>query len=322
MTHLALYSPSFFFKMSTGSNADGASVGEKECKSNSGSSSHELSLRSDQERGTYAPGNDCSAEEEDENAQSWKWRRPPPKLWVHIYLHQRFQDYGLIAALIGQSGKHMRQIVEATWAKLRVRGRGSGHLEVDGKKEARVPLMVAVTIEKKYRPWFRIAVEMTLQRLLDLEEDHHKYCRENGLHSPTKGRLFSFGAICHDAQDLLEDLLIKFPHPSGIKNYRKGTSASLAQRESRAAAHRTDVQLQPNPNPLGQEHEMNPQHLQPRGEGQARPLMKEAEGGPCSKAAHEIVYVEEATRDLRTEHANAIERFLYAGDELDVEGME
>ena len=81
------------------------------------------------------------------------------RLRCHVFLNKRHSEFDLVPMLIGRSGCHMREIYQATNARLRVRGRGSGHLEVDGAKEAPVPLMVAVTSEGVDQARFRTAVE-------------------------------------------------------------------------------------------------------------------------------------------------------------------
>lgn len=47
----------------------------------------------------------------------------------------------------------MEAIYESTGCKVRVRGRGSGHLEQSTQAEAPTPLMLAVTAE--HAPWKR-----------------------------------------------------------------------------------------------------------------------------------------------------------------------
>lgn len=80
------------------------------------------------------------------------------RLWVHIYLHMRIQGksldkYGLprffdlVPALIGRLGCHTKKIHEETGAKIRIRGQGSGHKEIEGEYEAPVPLMVAISTD-------------------------------------------------------------------------------------------------------------------------------------------------------------------------------
>eukprot|EP00425_Heterocapsa_triquetra_P006392 CAMPEP_0195157288 /NCGR_PEP_ID=MMETSP0448-20130528/185088_1 /TAXON_ID=66468 /ORGANISM="Heterocapsa triquestra, Strain CCMP 448" /LENGTH=456 /DNA_ID=CAMNT_0040196081 /DNA_START=32 /DNA_END=1399 /DNA_ORIENTATION=- len=82
------------------------------------------------------------------------------RLWAHIYLHMDVHGFDLVPRLIGRGGANMRRIADKTQAKIRIRGRGSGHLEVDGKYEAPTPLMVAVTTDRADASSFRHAVEL------------------------------------------------------------------------------------------------------------------------------------------------------------------
>jgi hypothetical protein len=47
--------------------------------------------------------------------------------------------------LIGRGGENTKTVNARTGAKVRIRGKGSGHREVRELKEAPVPLMVAIT---------------------------------------------------------------------------------------------------------------------------------------------------------------------------------
>jgi hypothetical protein len=78
-------------------------------------------------------------------------RRPPARLWCQILLHKQHSGFDLIPMLIGRAGCHMREIHAETRAKVRIRGRGSGYLEFDGKREATEPLMLEVTADKAER---------------------------------------------------------------------------------------------------------------------------------------------------------------------------
>jgi hypothetical protein len=103
------------------------------------------------------------------------------RLWCHLFLNKRHPDFDLVPMLIGRSGCNMREIYQATNAKIRVRGRGSGHLEVDGSKEAPVPLMVAVTSEGGYQVHFRTAVEMTISKLKEVQQLFVQFCQQRNL---------------------------------------------------------------------------------------------------------------------------------------------
>ena len=138
----------------------------------------------------------------------WVWKRPTARLWVHIFLHKRHDDFDLVPMLIGRGGRNMRDIYQTTNAKLRIRGRGSGHLEVDGKKEAPVPLMVAVTANKAEVEGFRQAVNMVVSRLDEVSEHYRQFCHQRRLPQPTKYQpLYTFGEVAKGADTLLKTLI-------------------------------------------------------------------------------------------------------------------
>ena len=95
--------------------------------------------------------------------------REPHRLVTHIFLDNPYLDSALTAMLIGQGGTNLRAIHEATFAKIRIRGIGSGHLEGVEKKEANVPLMVVITTPRSSQEMFRAAVERTLALLIRLD---------------------------------------------------------------------------------------------------------------------------------------------------------
>jgi hypothetical protein len=113
------------------------------------------------------------------------------RLWCHIFITKPHPQFDLVPMLIGRGGCNMRDIYNATDAKIRVRGRGSGHLEVEGVKEAPVPLMVAVTADGIKPKLFQLAVEMTISKLQEISSE----------------RLWKFGELSADAQTVLAPLL-------------------------------------------------------------------------------------------------------------------
>lgn len=136
--------------------------------------------------------------------------RPPNKrpyrLCAHIHLHMRSPGFDLVPMLIGKGGQNMRKIAEATGAKLRVRGRGSGHLEVQGKREAPTPLMLAVTTEKNEGlPSFKAALEKSFVELRIVEKRYKLHCEKEG--TPHEGPCFSVGYMTDGIQELLGDAL-------------------------------------------------------------------------------------------------------------------
>ena len=55
------------------------------------------------------------------------------RLWSHIYLNPDLtRNVAAIPKLFGRVGKHMKQVAELTGSKIRLRGRGSGQLEIKG----------------------------------------------------------------------------------------------------------------------------------------------------------------------------------------------
>eukprot|EP00928_Gymnodinium_smaydae_P029957 TRINITY_DN22410_c0_g1_i1.p1 TRINITY_DN22410_c0_g1~~TRINITY_DN22410_c0_g1_i1.p1 ORF type:complete len:594 (-),score=100.77 TRINITY_DN22410_c0_g1_i1:258-2039(-) len=163
----------------------------------------------------------------------------PLRLWAHIYLHMQRPGFDLVPMLIGRGGQNLRKIADQTGAKLRVRGRGSGHLEVDGKYEAPTPLMVAVTTELKDRDGFRSAIELTLQELRGVERRFRDFLEKGGDASgePFVGPCFSIGLLTDGAAELLDGVLDGVPTAEpkkgdvqnrGAKGSRGGGASSSA----------------------------------------------------------------------------------------------
>mmetsp|Transcript_15723 Transcript_15723/g.36904 ORF Transcript_15723/g.36904 Transcript_15723/m.36904 type:complete len:454 (+) Transcript_15723:68-1429(+) len=108
------------------------------------------------------------------------------KLWCHFYLDVamlRDEGFALIKKIIGTGGEKTWKIHHATGAKVRVRGKGSGHKEADGR-EAPVPLMLAVTLPQSDPETFRRAITMAITLLEEVEEKfnsrhHDEKCSEH-----------------------------------------------------------------------------------------------------------------------------------------------
>ena len=113
--------------------------------------------------------------------------------------------FELVPMLIGRGGKNLRKIADATGAKLRVRGRGSGHLEGDSRREAPAPMMVAVTIDKGDIEGFKKAMQMTLAELQTVEKRFRMFCTKENV--PVNGPCFSIGLLTEGAESLLGSIL-------------------------------------------------------------------------------------------------------------------
>jgi len=131
-----------------------------------------------------------------------------------VYLHQWHPDFDLVPLLIGKHGEHMWRVYTATTAKVRIRGKGSGHLEVDGRREAPVPLMLAVSTHGCAVNRFRAAIEMIIAHLAQTALLYKTFCAERLL-PPELGaqRLFSFGEFSDEAAALIGDLAALYPPP-------------------------------------------------------------------------------------------------------------
>jgi hypothetical protein len=128
------------------------------------------------------------------------------RLWVHIFLNQRHVEFDLVKKIIGRGGKNTRDIAEVTGAKVRVRGRGSGHKEIEGKKEAPVPLMVAVTSEAIDASQFARAVKMMIQKLDEVNGLFRQFCIDQNLDPALASEdLWKYGEMTKDAELVLHD---------------------------------------------------------------------------------------------------------------------
>ena len=116
-------------------------------------------------------------------------------------MHKRDEIFPLIKRFIGVGGNHAKAIANATGAKVRVRGKGSGHIEPDGK-EATIPLMVAVTMDAQHKVWFPKAVQLCVWRLEELQLEFDSHCHSTNL---TSMHLWSYGEMSLEAESLLRE---------------------------------------------------------------------------------------------------------------------
>jgi hypothetical protein len=153
---------------------------------------------------------------------------------MHILLRKP-PDFDLVPMLIGVKGTNTKAIFQETGAKLRIRGRGSKYLEVDGVREAPVPLMIAITHEKTCMVEFHRAVELTITVLLSVTERFKNFCKNGCLGNLADEPIFSRGAISRGAEHCIKDLLHHFPRASlrgGATSSRDRATSSQDTRSS------------------------------------------------------------------------------------------
>ncbi|CAE7649459.1 HET-E1, partial [Symbiodinium pilosum] len=150
-----------------------------------------------------------AAEQAEESQLEKRHRSRRSRLWVHIYLRMQLEGFDLVPRLIGRKGCNMRRIAEQTSAKVRIRGQGSGHLEIDGKYEAPTPLMIAVTTDHADPDMFKQAVQMTLTVLKAVEGCFRVFCSQKGIEHA--GPCYCVGMLQPNAQAALGSLLDNVP---------------------------------------------------------------------------------------------------------------
>ena len=134
--------------------------------------------------------------------------------------------------IIGSRGANTGGIAADTQTKVRVRGRGSGHEETDGK-EAPVPLMVAITSEGCDEDGFVRAVQLMIKLLAEVDGHFHRYCLKNhfDVNSFTE-ELWRFGDMSMPTEQLLcrHSLLEVLPEASSSCSIRRGKLIAFPER--------------------------------------------------------------------------------------------
>lgn len=129
-----------------------------------------------------------------------KKKKNVSKVWSHFYLEPTMlrSGFDVNKKIIGHGGANTKRIFEKTGAKIRLRGRGSGHNEGE-RGEAPVPLMLAVTSDTRNQENFLQACELSSQLLQTVTAKYPEFCRHHGHSTVIPAPLFWIGDASQDA---------------------------------------------------------------------------------------------------------------------------
>ena len=129
------------------------------------------------------------------------------KLWCHLFLNKPHPHFDLVPIMIHWCDCTMHEMCLSTNVMIRVRGRGSGYLEV-GNEEAPLPLMVAVISPGNDPVHFKTVVQMTINNLQSLHQLFVEIYQQRNLSEfLTMESLWRFGEMSKEAEIVLVDLL-------------------------------------------------------------------------------------------------------------------
>eukprot|EP00439_Symbiodinium_sp_Y106_P067029 s37_g11.t1 len=136
-------------------------------------------------------------------AKPTKKHNPAQKIWCHFFIDPTMlrNGFDVNKKLIGHGGANTKRIYEETGAKIRLRGRGSGHHEGD-RGEAPVPLMLAVTSDMRNQDNFLVALDMSAQLLQTVTNKYPDFCKAHGIPMSTSP-LFWVGELSQEALSCL-----------------------------------------------------------------------------------------------------------------------
>jgi hypothetical protein len=133
--------------------------------------------------------------------------RASPRLWCHVHLQPLPEDFDFVPQLIGKHGEHTNRVFKDTGAKVRVRGRGSKHMETDAKGEAPVPLVVSISSDGQDEDAFLRAVVAVIERISELHVSYGEYCMHHSC-APQYDHIWQIREASQRGHNLLRD---RFP---------------------------------------------------------------------------------------------------------------
>jgi len=142
------------------------------------------------------------------------------KLWCHFYLDpvMLMKGFDLNKKIIGHGGSCTKGIFDATACKIRLRGRGSMHMEGPGNREAPVHLMLAVTTEPGRHESFRKAFDMSVELLKGVENRFRVFCRKSD-HKAPSSPCFWVGELSSESRRSLGSALAGLTAPEAGRKH-------------------------------------------------------------------------------------------------------
>lgn len=137
-----------------------------------------------------------------------KARKSASRLWCHLYLdeHMLHKDFGLVPKLIGKGGENIRPISDETGAKIRIRGRGSCHIETESGQEANAHLMVAITTEHERSEDFERAFRSVVRVAQEVAGRFETFCHSSHYSCVPRRRIW-IGDACEGSKEALDKIL-------------------------------------------------------------------------------------------------------------------
>ena len=126
-----------------------------------------------------------------------------------------------VPMLIGKGGVNTRRIALQTGAKIRVRGRGSGHLEAATGEEAPAPLMMVVSSARKNTEGYFTALNLSADLLWEMQQAYNTHCADVGIEDEFPA--FTAGNMCRFTQEHLA----RAAHPPSLTHSPKFLSSAF-----------------------------------------------------------------------------------------------
>jgi len=127
----------------------------------------------------YETGGAAKPQQSDRRGAAAGWAKSQGQFFIGIEEDSKFK---VTRKVLGPHGQHMKTIAEASGAKLRLRGRGSGFLEGPERRESEDELMLCVSAAD----WegYQEAVRLVRELLERVYGEYRAFCQKSGIDAP------------------------------------------------------------------------------------------------------------------------------------------